>query len=232
MSPNPSISPYDNLRVQQGLEALLRFDGYLLAHNLSERTLTHKLAEHYQNLFHEWSVDCEYNRNLGAPKKIIIEPKEILRQMADTLESSGYLLDFKLTDDGHVIKEQMKDLERQLRDPRLEYVEELDVVWFVLTLSNNKKVRKTIYPDIIIHHRGTGNNHIVLEAKKSVNTDRKARAYDFVKLMTLVSSSDFHYRRGYFIDLPVGKDFEKFKRFSSLTQFSQDVYKIMPEYKS
>lgn len=195
--------------------------------------ITHKLGEHYQMLFNEWNVDCEYNRNLGGSKKIVIDAKEILRQMADKIESNEYFIElFRKIDDAHGIKEEMQDLERQLRDPsRLEYAEELDVVWFALTLSNNKTVKKTIYPDIIVHHRGTRNNHIVIEAKKSVNKDRKARAYDLAKLMTLVSSPDFDYRRGYFIDLPIYTDYAKFSRFTPSDSFAKRVYKIQPIYR-
>lgn len=232
MNPKHFTISHDNTRIQYGLNMLLRFDEYLLAQNLSERSLTHKLAEHFQTLFYEWDVDCEYNRNLGRPKEIIIDAKNILEQMANTLEGNKYLVNlFKKSDNVHETKKQMQDLEKQLRDPKLEYSEELDIIWFVLTLANNKTVKKTIYPDIIIHHRGTSDNNIVLEVKKTVNDNRKARAYDLIKLMTLVSSYDFKYKRGYFIDLPVGDDFVRFRQFSSSTIFSKGVYKIAPEYK-
>jgi hypothetical protein len=43
-------------------------DIYLLENNLSERAITHKLAEYLQNEFGSfYSVDCEYNRNHIAP---------------------------------------------------------------------------------------------------------------------------------------------------------------------
>jgi len=232
MSPNLSISPYDDLCVQQGLKILLSSDGYLLANNLNERAVTHKLAEHYQKLFYEWNVDCEYNRNLGRSKKVIIDPKKILQQMADTLEGNGYFKELFQKAEMPIKKEHMQDLEKQLRDPkRLEYLEDYYAV-FRLTLLNKKTVKKIIYPDIIIHHRGTRDNHIVLEAKKSINKDSKAKAYDLVKLVTLVSSADFKYKCGYFINLPVGKDFRRLKQFSAPTWFTKNVYKISPEYKS
>lgn len=227
MSSKSSIYPYDDVKILQGLNTLLRLDGYLLANNLSERSITHKLAEYYQDIFHEWNVDCEYNRNLGGPKEITAE--EILKLMANQLESTKYLINlFEHT--GDEIYEQMRDLERQLRDPsRIKYNEEYDVVLFLLTLANNKKVLKRIYPDIIIHHRGTSDNNIVIEAKKTINNDRKERGYDLVKLITLVSSPRFNYKHGYFIDLPMKDDFVRFKQFSYPSEFSRRVYKIIPE---
>lgn len=64
---------------------------------------------------------------------------------------------------------------------------------------------KTVYPDIIIHHRGTFNNFIVIEAKKSSNNDetdiKKLKAY----------KKDLDYQHAFFVKFPVGKDFSKFK---------------------
>lgn len=230
-----ALDPYDNFRICNGLTSLLIFDHYLLEMNLSERAITHKLAEHYQHLFHEWNVDCEYNRNLDGPKEIFIDPRKILQAMANKLEKSGYLLDIKSENlhDEAAIKLQLKELERQLRDEeRLEYFEELGIAWFILTLTNGHSIKKAIFPDIIIHRRGTQNNHIVIEAKKYINTDIKDRAYDLIKLMTLVSSPEFKYKRGYFIDIPVGDSFNRFKRFYPSKRFVKDVYKIEPQFVS
>jgi len=41
---------------------------YLLDNDLNERTISHRLAIHLQYRFHEWDVDCEYNRHLDATK--------------------------------------------------------------------------------------------------------------------------------------------------------------------
>ncbi|MFA7708299.1 MAG: hypothetical protein WCX73_05100 [Candidatus Pacearchaeota archaeon] len=35
---------------------------YILVNNLSERCITHKLAEHLKNSFSYYDIDCEYNR--------------------------------------------------------------------------------------------------------------------------------------------------------------------------
>lgn len=230
---NSSNNIYDNFRIQNGLISLLIFDEYLLVNNLSERAITHKLAEHYQRLFHEWNVDCEYNRNLGGPKIISINPRKILDTMANKLESNGYKLNLDLTHEynSDSMKEQMHDLARQLRDPnRLEYREEIGVAWFTLTLLTGKKVIKTIFPDIIIHKRGTKNNHAVIEVKKTNHDDVKDKAYDLYKLIALVSSPEYRYKKGYFINIPVLNKVYQLKKFSSPKLFIKDVYKIEPEY--
>lgn len=186
------------IKIKKGLNYLLKNDSYLLENNLSERSITHKLAEYYQKIFFEWNVDCEYNKNLDEAKIINIDPEMLLRCMADYIEST---------------KNHIKDvvsitnLEKQLRRPKIEYVRELDLVLFILKLTNGEIIKKTIFPDIIIHHRGTRDNYIVFEAKKSVNKNKESRFYDLIKLATLVNSPEYAYKKGVFIDIPVGNDF-------------------------
>lgn len=49
---------------------LYRHDQELLAVDANERSLTHKLAEHLQDEFPGWHVDCEYNRHGHEPKRL------------------------------------------------------------------------------------------------------------------------------------------------------------------
>lgn len=55
---------------------LMDKDFYLLKHDVNERSITHKLAEHLQSVFGDsLNVDCEYNRHIKGsidPKKIYI----------------------------------------------------------------------------------------------------------------------------------------------------------------
>lgn len=48
---------------------LLKNDIFLLENNVSERAITHKLAEYLQKEFPEWHVDCEYNRDIDNVKR-------------------------------------------------------------------------------------------------------------------------------------------------------------------
>lgn len=107
----------------------------LLALDVNERSLTHKLAELIQKQFPEWHVDCEYNRLMDAVKRL---PRATETSSADT--------------DG-----------------------------------------QTIYPDIIVHRRGTTDNLLVVEVKKSTNN----KPGDEVKLRALTSSDgEYQYELG------------------------------------
>ena len=207
------------LQIRKGLSLLLEHDDYLLALDVNERSITHRLGMYYQFIFPEWNVDCEFNKNLSGPKEINLDPHMFLDKMADALEADSTLRNephfaSKLRED-HITIEDVELLKSQLRDPeRLRYDAEFDVLYFVLTLSNGNELRKLIYPDIIVHKRGTQNNNIVIEAKKSTNHDRLSRAYDLVKLVTLVSDKDYGYKKGYFIDIPTGRNLVAHKNFT------------------
>lgn len=63
-----------------GLKILLSEDKWLLENNISERSISHKLAEHLQGLFKAFNVDCEYNGSVGQPnekKKITILKEQL-----------------------------------------------------------------------------------------------------------------------------------------------------------
>lgn len=61
---------------------------------------------------------------------------------------------------------------------------------------------KTVYPDIIIHHRNTRNNLLVIEIKKSSNTDEGK--CDIEKLKMFIK--DLNYQYGLFINFNVGQN--------------------------
>lgn len=52
-------------KVVIALEEFYAHDTFLFAHDLGERTLTHRLAVHLEKQFPGWEVDCDYDR-LGA----------------------------------------------------------------------------------------------------------------------------------------------------------------------
>jgi hypothetical protein len=64
--------PLDEIlrRFQSAIDQLLARDEYLLRHDVSERSITHKLGFYLQGFFPEWDVDCEYNRNGHDPKTV------------------------------------------------------------------------------------------------------------------------------------------------------------------
>lgn len=213
--------------IKIGLRMLTVNDKYLLERDINERSITHKLAEHCTPLFASWDVDCEFNKNLTGPKKINIDPSDFLKRMADFLDAvssrDSISSDYSFLREAHVELEEVQRLRDELRNPNnLIYDEELDLITFVLNETNGKKISKAIFPDIIVHKRGTKENLLVIEVKKSTNTLRAARLYDLVKLHVLVSDPEYAYKYAYFIDIPTGGIVDP------LINFSIDAYRFSP----
>ena len=61
---------------------------------------------------------------------------------------------------------------------------------------------RTVFPDIVVHERGTSNNYLVLELKKSSNT--VSRDIDFSKLRGY--RSQLKYKHAVFIEVEVGNE--------------------------
>lgn len=59
-------------KTEEAIEKFFTRDDYLLAANISERAITHRLAVYLEEHFPspEWHVDCEYNRD-GLNSKMI-----------------------------------------------------------------------------------------------------------------------------------------------------------------
>ncbi len=58
--------------VAKALSCLFREDRKLFEINVNERSITHRLALYLRNLYEDWDVDCEYNRDKGEPKELEI----------------------------------------------------------------------------------------------------------------------------------------------------------------
>jgi hypothetical protein len=157
-------------------------DKYLLIHDVSERAITHKLAEHLKNhlppefqrvrdeqgVDHVVSVDCEYNRNGDGPK---------------------YLIEMQHTREG--ARDQLREYER----------EHPDEVRNDPIVTDDAKEASTTFPDIMVHSRGSNNfNYLIIEAKKQNN--KSDHTLDHEKLMAftaLQGPNPYHYKFGVFI---------------------------------
>ena len=132
-------------RFECALRNFYRKEAKLVEYQVSERALTHKLAENLQELFPHHNVDCEYNKvGDGDPKRL-------------------YLLMAGRPDCPH-------DCDR---------------------CHAGKCV---IFPDIIVHRRGTETNLLVIEAKTAWS--RLSPEHDFKKLAALTASGHYHYQLG------------------------------------
>jgi len=66
-------------KFRSAINKFLQCDLVLLEIDVNERTITHKLAEHLQQEFPGWDVDCEYNRHINDPKKLLRPPDKFKR---------------------------------------------------------------------------------------------------------------------------------------------------------
>lgn len=140
----------------KALKVFLEKEDYLLEKDVSERAMTHKLAEYLKDEFPDHNVDCEYNRNGKKAKTLQFRFNAALLTEAQ-----------KLVDRATKFAEQVK--EKQGWD---EEVEEDPLLKPFST-----------YPDIIVHTRGNNypNNLLIVEAKK-YDANENDVAFDFAKL--------------------------------------------------
>ena len=149
----------------RALNSLIARDGWLLQQDLSEQSISHRLACYLDNSFEDYEVDCEYNGDVNREndKKAISILKDRLQQ-------------FRL-----LRQHEMDDIESQL-------------------------TTRTVFPDIIIHKRGTNEyNLCIVEIKKT--SSRVPFDYDAIKL-SAYTGSDFgnslKYQLGAFVSIKTG----------------------------
>ncbi|PWH12852.1 MAG: hypothetical protein DDG59_15285 [Anaerolineae bacterium] len=135
-------------RVIAAIARLYRHDPQLLEADVNERTITHKLAEYFQDEFPEWHVDCEYNRRGDQVKRLRLGD---WRTRPDDMEA------------------------------------------------------KTVFPDIIVHRRGTDYNLVVIEVKKSSGGEETK---DLEKLQAFIEDPAYRYQFGLFLRIGPLDDLE------------------------
>ncbi|MFH1444714.1 MAG: hypothetical protein ABIG34_05005 [Candidatus Peregrinibacteria bacterium] len=87
---------------------------------------------------------------------------------------------------------------------------------FKKTIESDDTDGVSVYPDIIVHQRGASDNFIVIEAKKTTNTDDS----DMEKLKAY--KADLAYTHTFFVRFPVGKDFSHFDE-ASLADYIKEI---------
>jgi hypothetical protein len=83
----------------------------------------------------------------------------------------------------------------------------------VKSLGSDDTKGSTVYPDIIIHHRGTNDNYVVLEAKKisSTLTHESGNSCPCDECKLRLYKSELGYHHAFFVKFPIE---EKLKKFS------------------
>ncbi|BFH14409.1 hypothetical protein WDD9_001257 [Paenibacillus melissococcoides] len=79
-------------------------------------------------------------------------------------------------------------------------------------LSDNQDFltgKKSVFPDIIVHKRGTSNNLIAIEVKKA-NVSERLEKYDIEKIKGYILDNSLNYKYAVFIKLGLPNDRKKF----------------------
>ena len=153
--------------VTQALNALLQTsDTWLLKNDLSEQSISNRIAFHLDPLFADFNVDCEYNGDIERDNN-----RKAISILKEELQQFGLLR----------VKE-ASDLEKEF-------------------------TKRAVFPDIIIHRRGTNENNLcILEIKKS--TSSVNYNYDFIKLRSYTSNhydNNLKYQLGIFVEAVIDK---------------------------
>lgn len=98
--------------VNSAIDQLLQHDSALLALDVTERSLSHRLA-HFMALSgtiqSPLTVDCEYNRHFGDPKRLKLPPRKALdREIRATTVSPDILVHERNTDANNLIALELK----------------------------------------------------------------------------------------------------------------------------
>lgn len=154
--------------VRQALNTLLQTsDTWLLKNDLSEQSISHRIAFHLDSLFTDFNVDCEYNGDIDRANN-----RKEISILKGELQQYGLLRD-----------KEASDLEKEFTN-------------------------RAVFPDIIIHTRGTNDNNLcILEIKKS--TSSVDFNYDFIKLRSYTSNhydNNLIYQLGVFIEAVIDNE--------------------------
>jgi hypothetical protein len=230
-------------RIELALRELEETDWYLLASDVSERAITHRLALYLQNMLPMWKVDCEWNRSVNAEGEIeplAIELKYFLDRMLceiNLILESYYSATLEAKCENGSINsrdsiEVLKSLEKQLKETEPIFDENIGTWVMVLRTLDNKEIRKRVFPDIVCHLRDQQFNEFVIEVKKNSNRDEMSYTYDIIKLICLTRGLKHSFRYGYFIEIPATlspKHLTTFKRSRpSLIPEDKKVWEVIP----
>jgi hypothetical protein len=135
-----------------------------------------------------------------------VNERSISHKLADYLQSEFNELELKVDCEynGHGDNEKTLDADEKM-------IEVLEQKYDAQELK--EKLRDTnaitVFPDIIVHKRGTDErNELVIEIKKSSNKDKWLRQFDaekptaFTKELWSKPYTSYHYNYGLFLDIP------------------------------
>jgi len=152
--------------LSRSLNLVIKNDLWLISHNLSEQSISNKIAYYLVSLFPEYHVDCEYNGDIENDSG-----RKTINLLKDELSARNLLRD-----------NERNDLESDL-------------------------TTRSVFPDIIIHTRGTNNRNLcIIEVKK--DTSSVSYEYDSLKLSAYTSNNHdntLKYQLGVFVEVITGE---------------------------
>ena len=155
--------------------------------NDSTNTNNKEVLEKIKNAYRKFLKNDSYLLKVGANER------SITHRLAIYLEDEfpDYNVDCEYNREGADIK--------RIREIFNNNIPQTDI-----SITDKDGNTKSVFPDIIIHHRGTNDNFIVIEAKKTTNNCE----YDEEKLKAY--KTDLKYRHTFFVKFPVKEDFSNF----------------------
>lgn len=171
--------------LSSSLNQVIKNDLWLISHNLSEQSISNKIAYYLVELFPEYHVDCEYNGDIETESG-----RKAINLLKDELSARNLLRD-----------NERNDIENDL-------------------------TARSVFPDIIIHTRGTNSRNLcIIEVKK--DTSSVSYEYDSLKLRAYTSSeygNTLKYQLGVFVEVITGDDHPgySFRYFKNGTEIEEN----------
>lgn len=184
--------------IEKAIRTFYKNDSYLIDNKLHEMAITHRIAIYLDNIFSEYNVDCEWNKNF-LDKKVF--------SVTDFIKDFNYNIERIITQNKQISFKinQIDDLmsNKNTWEEFSDYV----VLTLLETESKGEIIIKQLRPDIIIHKRGLKQNIAVIEVKRefrSVSASKQSsdKLFDLVKLYALTTDKNFLYDYGFYIELP------------------------------
>ena len=204
------IFEYTSLdRVLKAIETFFKLDSYLVKNNLHEVAITHRIAVYLDEIYSNYNVDCEWNKNLVQDKRIftktLLSDVEIIIKEWENNPSNLEGEDNELLNILRLIRKELMNDGR----PNTTTITDLsgdEMLAYSDQDENGRIIIKNIRPDIVIHHRGTKQNIGVIEVKKNMSGGQSkykaAKHFDLIKLYALTSQPHLNYNFGIYIEIP------------------------------
>lgn len=192
-------------KIREAIKIFFKNDCYLIDNDLHEQALSHMLGVYLGQAFPNYNVDCEWNKNLKRPKTINLQDLvQLIKEYVKNIKQEKLFSEYETYQ-----ADSIKILDSILDSSSNDFVEDSNKDFYLLVRFDEELKRvtgsginmiKSVRPDIIVHHRGTNDNLVVLEVKKKQNSKRYQllKLFDLTKLAAL--TLQLGYKSAYYIE--------------------------------